>query len=445
MKIHIIYSIIIHIYTIKGVLFMKRLLGLLIICFVILNFTSVFAEESVIELPHVSIVINGEKRVFTDVPISINDRTLLPLRQCLTYLGVPNDDEHIIWNQSDQSVTVKGDDIEIYLKLYDNKAMVNGNPITLSTASTAYKQRTYIPARFIAESLNKRVDWDSEYESVYIADMQVYDSVKTVLDKVFEETKNVKDLSYTINYDLDIKWEGNIPEEITETEEKHAGTDIVKADLKNDVTHIMVGDQGFQNPSFPVLKEAYCTNELFYENIDDEWSISELAEGNKFSASTSGNKAVPRESQPILNSLFDIINENRYSVLKINHTLSNENVTVLEGNMVFLRAFYKTLSIISTSELGNQTFGFLFLGAMLPQTENTNTIKTEIYINNETNRLDKLIFYPNFNLEMVLEGDQPTHISVNGNITYNYSDYNQDINIIVPHRAMKFAPDNVSY
>jgi|GEM_PF-3850186 len=141
-----------------------------VICFILMSFSCVWAEEVPTELPDVKIIIDNEQKVFTDIPIAVNGYTLLPLRQCLTYLGVPNDDQHIIWNQSDRSVTVKHNSTEIYLKVYDDKAKVNGKEITLPAASTIYKGRTYIPVRFVAEALNKNVTWDGKERAVYITE-----------------------------------------------------------------------------------------------------------------------------------------------------------------------------------------------------------------------------------------------------------------------------------
>lgn len=141
-----------------------------IICFILMSFSCVWAEGAPTELPDVKIIVDNEQKLFTDIPISVNGNTLLPLRQSLTYLGVQNDDGHIIWNQSDKSVTIKHNGMEIYLKVYDDKAKVNGKEITLPAASTIYKEHTYIPVRFVAEALSKKVTWDGSTKTIYIAE-----------------------------------------------------------------------------------------------------------------------------------------------------------------------------------------------------------------------------------------------------------------------------------
>jgi len=130
----------------------------------------VYAEDEIVEVPEIKVIINGKNVTFSDVIISSKGRTLLPLRALLTNLGVQNDDEHIIWNSSEKSVTIIKDSIKIKLFQGNNLAYVNDVPIILDVPPIGYSKngRTYIPARFVAQSLGKIVDWDSNTKSVII-------------------------------------------------------------------------------------------------------------------------------------------------------------------------------------------------------------------------------------------------------------------------------------
>ena len=432
---------------------MKKYFALAVAFFVMLGFTSVFAETVPAELPNVKIIINGEQKVFTDVPIAVNEHTLLPLRQCLVYLGIPDDDEHIIWNQSDQSVTVKDNDTQIYLKLYDNKAIVNGNQIILPAASTAYKERTYIPARFIAEALNKKVEWDDKYKAVYIAELQTYEQVKSVLDKVHEETKNIKDITYTIDYDLDVRLEGNVPEDLPATSEKHSASDIVKCDFINNVTHFVLGDQGFTaNEYLSQTKEGYYTNDCAYIKVGDTWLKNTLADGDTSSAevtfhpgteSFSSTSTSPRSSQIVLNNLSGALRDTQYAGFIANDSLSNENTITLNGDTYFDYVYFKTLSVLPVSELGVQTVLATLFGAELVD----NSTKTQIYIDKQTNKVNKIIFRPYLKYQIVYaknEGlpEEPLYIIISGNITHNYKEYNQNITVTVPDEVKNITSQN---
>ncbi len=420
---------------------MKRCI-FIIVCFILLNFSGVSAEEVITEVPNVKIIINGEQKVFTDMPISVNGRTLLPLRQSLTYLGVPNDDQHIIWNQSEKSVTVKHGSTEIYLKVYDDKAKVNGAEIILSAASTIYKGRTYIPARFVAEALNMRVTWDDKYPAVYIAEEKTYNQVKLILDKVLAETKNLKDTSYTVNYDMDVKLEGNIPKDLSETSERHVGSDTMECDFISGVTHYLLGARtGFEfiESTMPLAEEGYSTNDFSYIKYKGyQWSKSELTDNASFSYSTETGSKAPRSSQIILNSLNGVVGDTQYAGLKINDALSNGDEVVLEGDIFSEYVMNKISSVIPIGKLGAQaSIAMLFGGEV-----KSSIFKTEIFVDLKSNTIKKIEFTPNIKYEIASGGD-PLFIILSGKITHDYSLYNNGLNLKVPDEVIKNSTNGV--
>lgn len=170
---------------------MKKYLFSLLLCFLIVSstFTYVHAEGnavSIIESPDVKIVIEGKAKTYQDVTLIIDNRTFLPLRAILTDLGVQNDDGHIIWNSTERSITVIKDSIKIYLKIDSSTAYVNDSPVTLDAAPVIYpgNNRTYIPVRFIAQSLGRKVVWDGDSKSVLIRDPAEFDKMKATIDKI---------------------------------------------------------------------------------------------------------------------------------------------------------------------------------------------------------------------------------------------------------------------
>jgi len=137
----------------------------------------------VIESPNVKIVIDGKTSKYSSAPIIINGRTLLPFREVLSNLGVQNDDQHIIWNSKDKSVTVTKDSVKIYLKIGSSTAYVNDNPVTIDVSPIIHKNRTYIPARFISQSLGMKVAWDPVSTTVLLRNEADYNNIKSILDK----------------------------------------------------------------------------------------------------------------------------------------------------------------------------------------------------------------------------------------------------------------------
>lgn len=77
-------------------------------------------------------------------------KNLLPLRELLTNLGVANNDQHIIWDRKEKSVTAIKDYVKLYLKVGDTNAKVNDQNLTIDAASVNYNSRVYIPAKFTA-------------------------------------------------------------------------------------------------------------------------------------------------------------------------------------------------------------------------------------------------------------------------------------------------------
>lgn len=142
-----------------------------------------FAAGKIKESPDIKITIDGKMGTYSDVPIVQDGRTLLPLRAVLTNLGVQNDDSHIVWNPDERSIMVDKDSKKIMLKVGNKKALVNNLELTLDVPPVIYKSRTYIPARFIAESLGKKVVWDSESRMVLIKALEDYNYVMEVLKR----------------------------------------------------------------------------------------------------------------------------------------------------------------------------------------------------------------------------------------------------------------------
>ncbi len=70
------------------------------------------ADDGITEVPGVKVSIDGRNITFSDVVISSKGKTLLPLSELLASLGVPNDNDHIIWNGTEKSVTIIKDSIK---------------------------------------------------------------------------------------------------------------------------------------------------------------------------------------------------------------------------------------------------------------------------------------------------------------------------------------------
>ena len=94
-------------------------------------------------------------------PIIQNERTLVPIRFVAEALGYDVD-----WNEKDNTAVI--DDGKIVLYIGTNKAKINGKSVTLDVASTVVRDRTMVPLRVIAETLDCSVDWIGETKTILI-------------------------------------------------------------------------------------------------------------------------------------------------------------------------------------------------------------------------------------------------------------------------------------
>ncbi len=127
----------------------------------------------------ITVQLNGNFIDFMDSegnkvePQIINSRTMVPMRKIFEVLGA-----EVQWQGETKSIIAKTDELEINLQIGSNEASVvnkdgNINKITLDSAPVIIENRTMVPVRFIAESLNKTVGWDNENRAVIIIDTSI--------------------------------------------------------------------------------------------------------------------------------------------------------------------------------------------------------------------------------------------------------------------------------
>ena len=112
----------------------------------------------------IKIVYNDRAVSFEQEPEITNGRTMVPMRALFEMLGA-----NVDYNNETRLITaVKGNKV-ITLTPGSDKATVNGKEITLDAAPYITKiGRTLVPVRFISESLDVRVGWDSNTRTVYL-------------------------------------------------------------------------------------------------------------------------------------------------------------------------------------------------------------------------------------------------------------------------------------
>lgn len=109
----------------------------------------------------IKLFINGKKVVLEQNIIIENSRVLVPYSLIAKNLGADSN-----WDSSTKKVTVKSDVKIVEIKIGNKTAMVNGKAIELDVAPTIRNDRTMIPLRFVAESLDYNVEYNKESREV---------------------------------------------------------------------------------------------------------------------------------------------------------------------------------------------------------------------------------------------------------------------------------------
>ena len=101
-------------------------------------------------------LLNGEKKTMDVAPIIANNRTMLPVRYVAEALGAA-----IAWDGATSTATLTTADTEIKITVGASEAVVNGQAVKLDSPAFIENSRTYMPVRFVAETLGATVAWDA--------------------------------------------------------------------------------------------------------------------------------------------------------------------------------------------------------------------------------------------------------------------------------------------
>ena len=153
---------------------------------VFLNILCIFSLNTTAK--DISLYIN-DKKIECDAPPTIrNDRTLVPVRAIMEAFGAT-----VKWNELTKAVTVSLDGNNVVLTINSKKAKVGTTLTFLDCEPVIIEDRTFVPVRFIAETFNFKVNWDSENYAVLITEKpkpEIFDVPEQDSDNSNTDTKN---------------------------------------------------------------------------------------------------------------------------------------------------------------------------------------------------------------------------------------------------------------
>ncbi len=383
---------------------MKKLLASILALVMLFAMTgnSFGAEiQSVNEVPDIKIVMDGSLTTYKNMPISINGSNLLPLREMLVNLGVSNDDEHIIFNKADKSVTTKMGDTTIVLYIGKNTAYVNEKPLTLNVAPVIYKNSTYIPLRFVAEALGKKVVWSGSSRTVLICDLAKFENIKQLLDKSNEATANAQ------RYKMDM--------DISAT--AATGTMKFKLDMKTNAAVDQANKKMYMEILLNMFGMEISTGTYFSDNTEYSYNI----DNGKWEKKIYSEKEYEEmfKKQPGANSIKA---QDTLCAGLVETESSNKDEIVLSGD-VYLTELYED----ALSQQGNTS-------GTDKNTAELNNCELKMVLDKNTYLLKSLI------MNVSAEGKEGSQTTTTDMVfTMVFSEYNGEFEVTVPQEVLETA------
>lgn len=131
---------------------------MLVICLFLTN-SFVFANQSI------KILVDNSE-IYSDVAAFIsNGTTYVPLR----FISEALNTDSILWNQDNQSVTIKKDSDILNFFINKNYAFINNTRKTINGTPIIKENRTFVPLRLVSENLNATVNWNANAKVVSIS------------------------------------------------------------------------------------------------------------------------------------------------------------------------------------------------------------------------------------------------------------------------------------
>ncbi len=107
--------------------------------------------------------VDGVSQEMDAAPMKENGRTLLPIRALMEAF-----DASVTWNGAEESVTITRNGSEVIFWIGSTTAYRNGERVFLDAAPVILNGRSYLPVRFVAESLGLTVGWNEANQTVII-------------------------------------------------------------------------------------------------------------------------------------------------------------------------------------------------------------------------------------------------------------------------------------
>jgi D-alanyl-D-alanine carboxypeptidase len=149
---------------------MKKILIPLLTLFLIIAFyTQAFTSpenKAVFQVGNDKFTLNNQEQIMDTIPFVNNSRVFVPIRYLAYACGI--DDKDISWDKSSQTVTLNLDNKHLLMQVGSKQLVNNGKVVDMDVAPVIKSDRVFLPARWIAEAYNYKIEWDQTSKSVLI-------------------------------------------------------------------------------------------------------------------------------------------------------------------------------------------------------------------------------------------------------------------------------------
>lgn len=129
----------------------------------VINIYDSTAKILKMKLNNSSYSVNFENKKMDSKPFAKDNRTFVPIRFVVEALG-----GNVDWNQELQTIKITSGNNTLELKLNSDQLIKNGESIQMDTKPLVKNNRTFIPIRFVAESLGMNVDYNNSTKEITI-------------------------------------------------------------------------------------------------------------------------------------------------------------------------------------------------------------------------------------------------------------------------------------
>jgi len=138
---------------------MKKVFALLIAIVLLMTGYCFDADAS----QRIRVLIDNQYMNFDEDPRIEDGRTIVPVRGIFETINAS-----VMWFEDTRTVLINSGDTEILLQIDNKNAYVNKTRVELEVPARIINGRTFVPIRFVAESIGAYVGWDGTTRTVII-------------------------------------------------------------------------------------------------------------------------------------------------------------------------------------------------------------------------------------------------------------------------------------